>query len=583
MSSTASHAEAASTPIRALGRMSVIAGLALLLSAGGTLPVTAGSAPAAGGSVLAASKPVKIGTPIQSGAPVVAVDAAGTAIVAWANTDDLHGASNFVQYCVLPVGATACTHKGNLTPADSAAFIDDVQVLDDGGTLVILADVYGAGGSSALDYQPEQEWQSIGGGATFSIVNGGLSVSSGIVNGDTGPLGAVITPGTNALGYGWETAGGSPTFNEFPLSSPPECSVQTCAAGYATLEPASNPDQIGNGGGQFAFQVGSHSGVLGIFATDFTTGPFACSSSKTVPFGTAFAYASGAQSATNNYNVSPGTAHSAWRVPATQADCNVDNLAVAGGPSGFGVLEDNELKATTVYHRFDQGSQSFDTPMVTVARQTMLYPAVSQDGTGGVYATYLNGGSGGPLSLSYSYNGGSTWSGPATLYANTNLGASDVTSSVSAAGQGWAAWIDNGSVYAEPFTAQNSVPPPARTTVSTSQTSGTTTAPSITIPAGTVGETDTATIHGANAADATGTVTYGLYSKSSCVTSSRVFSSTAAVSHGQGAPSGPVRTALARGKYYWKVNYSGNAGSIDGVKGNDPSVSKCDSEALTVK
>ncbi len=573
---------AVSTVSRVLVRVSLIAGFVLPVAAGGTLLVAAGSVPAAGGSVLAVLKPVKVGTPKESGAPVVAVDAAGDAIVAWANTAGLDGASDFVQYCVLPVGATACTHSGSLTPADSAAFIDGVQVLDDGGTLVILADVYGAAGSSAEDYEPEQEWQSTDDGAVFSIVDGGLSVSSGIIDADTGPLGAVITPGTKALGYGWETADGPPTFSEFPLNSPPECSVAGCAAGYATLEPASNPDQIGNGGGQFAAQAGSNSGVLGIFATDNTIGPFACSSAQTVPFGTAYAYARGAQSATNNYNVSPGSADSAWKVAATQADCNVEYPAVDGGPGGFGVLEGNELKGTTVYQRFDQASRSFGTPKVTVARQGMLDPAVSQDGAGGVYATYLYD-SNDAISLSYSFNGGTTWSGPATLDANTDLGANHVTSSVNADGQGWAAWIDSGSVYAESFTAQDSVPPPAHTTISTSQTSGTTTGESITIPAGTVGETDTATIHGANSADAAGTATYRLYSESSCVTSSQVFGSTATVSDGQASPSGPVTTALDKGKYYWKVSYGGNAGTIDGVKGNDPSVSKCDSEVLTVK
>jgi hypothetical protein len=561
--------------------MSLVTGLALQLAVGGTLLIAAGSAPAAGGSVLAALKAVKVGTPKESGAPAVAVDAAGNAIVAWADTADLHGASNFVQYCVLPVGASACTHSGSLTPADSATAIDDVQVLDDGGTLVILADVYGTAGPSAEDYQPEQEWQSTDDGAAFSIVDGGLSVSSGIIDADTGPLGAVITPGTNVLGYGWETADGPPTFNEFPLTSPPECSLEGCAAGYATLEPASNPDQIGNGGGQFAAQSGSDSGVLGVFATDDTTGPFACSGAKTVPLGTAFAYASGAQSATNNYNASPGSAHSAWKVGATQADCNVEYPAVGGGPSGFGVLEDNELAGTTVYHPFDQASQAFDTPKVKVAGNTMVDPAVSQDGAGGVYATYLNDGND-AISLSYSYNGGTTWSGPATLDANPDLGADDVTSSVNAAGQGWAAWTDGGSVYAESFTAQNSVPPPAHTTVSTSQASGTTTGTSITIPAGTVGETDTATIHGANSAGATGTVTYRLYDKSSCVTSSQVVDGTKAVSGGQAAPL-PVTTALVKGKYYWVASYSGNPGTTHGVKGNDPSVSACGSEVLTVK
>src|SRR5580704_4444430 len=129
---------------------------------------------------LAAGKPVNIGTPFESGQPSVAVDSAGDAVVAWANTKDLAGANNFVQYCVLAVGATTCSRSGNLIPADSGQYIDDVQVLDEGSTIVILADVYGTAGNNATDYEPEQEWQSTDGGATWLDVNNGLSVTSGI-------------------------------------------------------------------------------------------------------------------------------------------------------------------------------------------------------------------------------------------------------------------------------------------------------------------------------------------------------------------------------------------------------------------
>ena len=376
-------------------------------------------------AALAAGKPVNVGTPFENGPPAIAVNNAGDALIAWANTKDLAGANNFVQYCVLPVGATACAQSGNLIPADGAQAIDGVQVLNEGSTLVILADVYGTAGNSARDYVPEQEWQSTDGGATWSLVNGGLSVTSGIINADTGPLSAVTVPGTGVLGYGWDTAAGPPTFNAFPLSSPPECSVQTCPAGYATLEPNTNPDTIGNGGGQYASQAGAQPGVLGIFNTLFTNGPLGCSQS----FGTAYAYGSGDQSASNNYNISPGQPGSAWKVAASQADCNVEYPAVAGGPSGFGVLEANLGSNATVYHRFDPATEKFDTPMVTVASQGEESPAVAQDGAGDIYATYLLGGVGGPIELSYSGDGGSGWTS-AALNPNKDGGAGDVNSSV---------------------------------------------------------------------------------------------------------------------------------------------------------
>ena len=406
-------------------------------------------------SALAAGKPVNIGTPYESGQPAVAVDNAGDAVIAWANTKDLAGANNFVQYCVLPVGATACSHSGNLTPADSAQYIDGVQVLNEGSTLVILADVYGAAGGMSADYEPEQEWQSTDGGATWSLVNGGLSVTSGVIDADTGPLSAVTLPGTGVLGYGWDTAAGPPTFNAFPLSSPPECSEAQpggCPAGYATLEPSTNPDTLGNEPGHFASQLGPNAGVMGVFDSLFTSGPLGCSQS----FGTAYVYGSGNQSATNNYNVSPGQPNSAWKVALAQADCDAEYSTVGGGPSGFGILEDDLGTGSVIYHRFDQATMKFDSPPVTiVSGHGELDPGLSQDGTGGIYATYL-GGAGGAVDLSYSADGGHSFS-TAALNANSAGGVNDVTSAVNAAGQGWASWTDNGSVFAGSFQAVDAI------------------------------------------------------------------------------------------------------------------------------
>ncbi|MGH2868705.1 MAG: hypothetical protein ACRDNK_14220 [Solirubrobacteraceae bacterium] len=405
-------------------------------------------------SALAAGNVVTVGSPLSNDPPSVAVDSSGNALIAWNDSKDIGGARNFVQYCVLPVGATACSHSGNLEPADSAQFIDGVHVIDLGGTMVVLADVFGAAGDNSGHYTPEQEWMSTDGGATFSIVNGGLSVTSGILNADTGPLSAVIVPGTGVLGFGWDTAAGAPTFNAFPLSSPPECSVASCPAGFATLQPNTNPDQIGNPFGQFAAEAGAQPGVLGIFDTNFTNGPLACPKS----FGTAYAYGSGNQSASNSYNVSPGSPNSAWKVAIAQADCNVENPGVGGGPSGFGVMETDEGTSTTVYHRFNAATMKFDTPLVTVAKQSEQDAAVSQDGAGGIYGTYLLDGAGGPIAVSYSADGGKSFA-TGTLNANKDTGANQVTSAVSGAGQGWAAWTDNGSVFAQPFQAADAISP----------------------------------------------------------------------------------------------------------------------------
>lgn len=408
-------------------------------------------------SALAAGNAVSVGSPLTNNPPSVAVSSSGDALIAWNDDKGVAGAPNFVQYCVLPVGATACSHSGNLNPADSAGFIDGVHVLVDGGTMIILADVFGAAGNSAADYEPVQEWQSTDGGATWTIVNGGLSVTDGVLSADTGPLSAVIVPGTGVLGFGWDTAGGSPpTFNAFPLSGPPECSKATCPAGFATLEPDTNPDQIGNPFGQFAAQAGANPGVLGIFDTNFTNGPLGCP--VQFSFGTAYVYGSGNQSASNSYNISPGSPGSAWQVPVTQADCNVENPGVGGGPSGFGVLETNEANSSTVYHAFNAATMKFDTPMVTVANQSELDAALSQDGAGGIYGTYLLDGAGGPINLSYSADAGKSFTS-GVLQANKDGQDANVTNGVNGAGQGWAVWTNNGSVFAQSFQAADAISP----------------------------------------------------------------------------------------------------------------------------
>ena len=172
-----------------------------------------------------------------------------------------------------PVGATACKSSGNLIPADGAKYIDGVQAIADGGTY-ISSPTSSARRARSRHYEPVQEWQSTDGGASFGIVNGGKSVTSANLSADTGPLNAVIVPGTGVLGFGWETAGGPPTFNAFPLASPSECS-KASPCPFATLEPNTNPDVLTNGGGSLASEAGASPGMLGVYNTLFNDGgPF---------------------------------------------------------------------------------------------------------------------------------------------------------------------------------------------------------------------------------------------------------------------------------------------------------------------
>jgi hypothetical protein len=151
---------------------------------------------------------------------------------------------------------------------------------------------------------------------------------------------------------------------------------------------------------------------------------------------------------------------------------------------------------------------------------------------------------------------------------------------VAADGQGWLTFKDAGGLEVADLNAlvgptpPTPSPTPAATALATTQTSGTITGTTLTIPAGTLGETDRATVTGTNAASATGTVSYSLYSSSSCASATRVSSSSAAVTSGVAAPS-EVTAALPPGAYYWEASYSGDANNL-------PSSSACGSEVLTV-
>ena len=482
---------------------------------------------------------------------------------------------------MLPLGGGACAGGGSLAPAEGVAghtYVYGTQVLAEGSTILILADVE----AGSTDYESVQEWPSTNGGQSFAPVNGGQAVASGNPSADTQSLNAVDLPGGVYLGYGFDTSAEAPSFHAFSRTEPTLCGRETfpatnCEDGYASLEPSTDEDQVSNAPANFA---SNDDGVLGVFRTNYSSGNLGCPGAS--PFGMAFVFGDGEQSPSNDYNVSPGEADTAWRTRVTLADCGVDYLAAGGGPRGFGVIEDNQVTGQTQYHRFDGTNNSFDPAPVVVSAKGEQQPSVSQDIAGGVYATYLSGGIGGPVSLSYSFDGGITWSGPGTLAADPLGSIAGLTSTVNASGLGWAAWTEDGSVFLQPFTSADSVPPPAPTSLITSQKAAGQTGPSLSVPAGTTGETDQATISGANAARATGTLAYTLYSDPSCKASSAIASSTVAVGGALAPASAPVATDLAPGTYYWQAVYSGNQGSIQGQVGNSPSTSPCGSEVLTI-
>jgi len=110
------------------------------------------------------------------------------------------------------------------------------------------------------------------------------------------------------------------------------------------------------------------------------------------------------------------------------------------------------------------------------------------------------------------------------------------------------------------------------TTLSTTLSGGGSTSAGISVTTGT-GVTDQATLAGTNAATATGTVTYNVYSDAAC-TQSVVTGSPVSFTNGAVPPSDPV-TLSTPGTYYWQAVYSGDVW-------NGASTSLCGSEVETV-
>jgi hypothetical protein len=111
------------------------------------------------------------------------------------------------------------------------------------------------------------------------------------------------------------------------------------------------------------------------------------------------------------------------------------------------------------------------------------------------------------------------------------------------------------------------------TTVSTSLSGGGHTGTTISVPTGTA-VTDSAALAGTNASTATGTITYDVYSNSTCTTAVSTGTPESIVNPGT-PPSSSAVTLSAAGTFYWQASYSGDAK-------NDPSASTCGSEVEKV-
>ncbi len=419
--------------------------------------------PALAASALAVSgTPIKIAQPQSYDGPSVAVDSTGTAYIAWDNTKNLGGIGEVVEYCVLPTGAAACTYTGQLhLAAGPGSILGHVQVLIDGGTVLVFAGEVFVKGEQ---FEPEQVWQSTDGGRTFTPLLSGKSVARPAEDER-----ALVLPGTGDLGLGgtnlgFETDGvenvGQAGFEVFPLSPGEECSRKHCPPSEESIplqaKLARELEKYGQGADSYASVTsGPAAGVLGAYTVSSSQNE--CGG-EGIYNQLAFVFGEGPQEANNSYAIPPGKPHSAWKTELThsESDCNVNGISAAGGPSGFGVVENEEARNYLIYHAFDQKNRDFDTPTTVISTETGSEPVLSQDGSGNLYVTFRDGN--GAEALAFSSNGGASWTGPAPVTAATYK-YGNATSEVSSAGQGWLVWDNEESVYAQQFVASDAVPP----------------------------------------------------------------------------------------------------------------------------
>jgi hypothetical protein len=220
----------------------------------------------------------------------------------------------------------------------------------------------------------------------------------------------------------------------------------------ASLNPSPNDYIVGNLGGEFASQLNGTTGILGVFQL-IETGP--CPSGD----GLVYTYAALSAATTNGaLNTTTGQSGSPWS-PLGEVTCSAEYPAVTSGPGGLGVLATNDANLTAEqvqFRRFTPPS-TWGAP-VTVANNAGLDPTVSQDGAGGMYATFVNNAHG--LQLAYSSDGGSAWSGPVTLFGIKNDAApGSAASAVGSNGQGWAVYAFQAPSTRSRFIAADALPP----------------------------------------------------------------------------------------------------------------------------
>jgi hypothetical protein len=321
----------------------------------------------------------------------------------------------------------------------SDLFFDPPTVLVHDGDIYVFEYI----GSGNGNRDGLAEYVSSDGGTSFTLQPNAVSY----VHGGEGTSGPVVELPDGNFGAGYVSDVANPTFQANSLGSPSNDS-QATAPPYATLDPSPpTAYTIGNLGGQFASQLTGSAGVLGVFAASGAP----CPSSARATLVYAYSPIS-ASTTVAELNSSTGAAGSPW-APLAKVDCDGTDPAVAGGRSGLGLLETNLAAPSSEvqYRSFSPGS-GFGAPVTIQKGAAGVDPTLSQDGTGGIYATWVAGGTG--VDLAYSSSGGARWATPLTLLSvpGAQGGIEDLTSAVNASGQGWAVYTENGKEYALEFT-----------------------------------------------------------------------------------------------------------------------------------
>lgn len=402
----------------------------------------------------AISKPIRIGANTSGlpSQPAVAVDSAGNAYIVWDNqiATGSRPADTELNFCKLAVGATNCAPVELSVPDPSGAqFFDPPSVLVQGSNVWVFEEVDGAA-NQELDGM--DGWLSTDGGATFTQLPFSISNTQVGDTEGTGPMPLIPLLGGN-VGFGYVSAIQNPLFQANSLTSPKDYSAATSPTPpAASLNPSPNNYVVGNLGGEFASQLRGTAGILGAFQL-IEAGP--CPTTD----GLVYTYAPLSTKTTNGeLNTTTGLAGSPW-TPLRGITCNAEFPAVTSGPDGLGVLATNDasLSAEKVQFRRFTPPSLWSAP-VTVADDAGLDPTVSQDGAGGMYATFVNNDHG--LQFAYSSDGGAAWFGPVTLFGIENDTApGSIASAVGTAGQGWAVYAVQGAEYAQPFVAADALPP----------------------------------------------------------------------------------------------------------------------------